>query len=551
MNNIKSLLKKQISYHTFTLFIALYFATIINLPVYKSLFTIINNLESVKIGFIISIPLFFLAVLNFLFQLFSWPWLSKPFFIILLLLSSLVSYAGYNYGTIFDTTMIANIIETDSSEAGSYLSGYSILWTLIIGVIPAIIIAKIRLTLGGSFFNLIIKKLISLLVSLCIISLIAVFYYQDYVSVGRNNSYLNKIIIPTHFIYSTVKYLNNNYFITPLPYREIGQDAQQSAQAIKNAETKPTLVVFIMGETARSQNYQLNGYPRKTNAYTDELPIISFQDVSSCGTATAVSVPCLFSSMTRSNFDRQKADNQDNALDILKRAGISLLWKENDGGDKEVAKNIDIITIDRTENNELCNGKTCYDMALLENFEQDVENMQGNRLIALHLIGSHGPTYFQRYPEDKAAFMPDCPRADIENCSVEQIVNSYDNTILYTDYVLRQTIDKLKALEKSYHTALIYVSDHGESLGENGIFLHGMPYRLAPEYQTKVPLMVWMSPSFQQIKNINYDCLQESANKIGMYSHDNIFHSLLGIMDVNTEVYQPELDIFESCRTSL
>ncbi|EKO3734625.1 sulfatase-like hydrolase/transferase, partial [Vibrio metschnikovii] len=344
------------------------------------------------------------------------------------------------------------------------------------------------------------------------------------------------------------KYLNNNYFITPLPYQEIGQDAQQSAQAIKSAETKPTLVVFIMGETARSQNYQLNGYPRKTNAYTDELPIVSFQDVISCGTATAVSVPCLFSSMTRTNFDRQKADNQDNALDILKRAGISLLWKENDGGDKEVAKNIDIITIDRTQKNQLCNGKTCYDMALLENFEQNVENMQGNRFIALHLIGSHGPTYFQRYPNDKAAFIPDCPRADIENCSVEQIVNSYDNTILYTDYVLRQTIDKLKALQKNYHTALIYVSDHGESLGENGVFLHGMPYRFAPEYQTKVPLMVWMSPSFQKIKNINYDCLQQSAKKTGIYSHDNIFHSLLGIMDVNTDVYQPELDIFKSCR---
>ncbi len=187
-------------------------------------------------------------------------------------------------------------------------------------------------------------------------------------------------------------------------------------------------------------------------------------------------------------------------------------------------------------------------MALLENFEQDVESLNGNRVIALHLIGSHGPTYFQRYPKDKAAFMPDCPRADIENCSVEQIVNTYDNTILYTDYVLSQTINELKALEERYNTALIYVSDHGESLGENGLFLHGMPYSLAPEYQTKVPLMLWMSPGFTQAKAIDQNCLLTSAKNINTFSHDYIFHSLLGIMDVQTTEYDPTLDLFKQCR---
>ncbi|POF51884.1 phosphoethanolamine transferase, partial [Vibrio vulnificus] len=500
MNRIKTLFNRECSYTTFTLVLAIYFATIVNFPIYKELFSIISHLDSVKVGFVISVPIFFLAALNFLFNLFSWPWLSKPFFAVLLLLSAMVSYAGYNYGTLFDYGMIANIMETDSSEAGSYLSAYSVIWTLLMGVVPALLVCKLNLSLSGSTLHMVAKKAASMLASLAVIAVIAGLYYQDYASIGRNNTHLKKMIIPTQYVYSATKYVRDTYFSTPQPYRQLGLDAKQSELALQQAEQKPTLLVFVVGETARSQNYQANGYARPTNQYTNELGMISFQDVSSCGTATAVSVPCMFSNMTRSNFDRATADNQDNALDILNRAGVSLLWKENDGGDKDVAKNIPLFTVDRSRKDALCNGSTCYDMALLENFEQDVENLKGNRVLVLHLIGSHGPTYFQRYPKDKAAFMPDCPRADIENCSVEQIVNTYDNTILYTDYVLSQTINKLKALEERYNTALIYVSDHGESLGENGLFLHGMPYSLAPEYQTKVPLMLWMSPSFAQTK---------------------------------------------------
>lgn len=551
MNVLKKIPSPQLSYHGFTLLIALYFATIVNLPIYKNLLSIISDLESVKLGFIISIPFFFWACLNFIFSCLSWPILSKPFFSLLVVVSSLVSYAGYNYGTLFDYNMIGNIFETDSSEASSYLSTYSFIWISLMGLLPALMIMKIRWTSESSLFVMVVKKIASMLMSLLAIAIIASLYYQDYVSVGRNNSYLNKMIIPTYYVYSATKYINNTYFSTPEPYRELGLDARQSLQAIEQAKEKPTLMIVVVGETARSQNYQLNGYSRATNAYTQDLPIISFQDVSACGTATAVSVPCMFSNMTRSNFNRQQADNQDNALDILQRAGVSLLWKENDGGDKGVAKNINLVTIDRNQINETCNGKTCYDIALLDNLEQEIHDMDGNRLIALHLIGSHGPTYYQRYPKDKAVFMPDCPRADIENCSLEQIVNAYDNTILYTDYVLRQTIDKLQRLSEDYNTALIYVSDHGESLGENGVFLHGMPYRMAPEFQTKVPLMVWMSSGFQRAKEIDYDCLQQAAQHSNRFSHDNIFHSLLGIMAVETEAYEQELDIFATCQASL
>ncbi|MCU8392784.1 phosphoethanolamine--lipid A transferase [Vibrio vulnificus] len=548
MNKLKSFAQNGVSFTTFAFSLALYFTVVVNIPVYKELYGIFNQLDAVKVGFALSIPFFFLAVFNLLFNLFSWPWVGKPFFALLLVLSSMVSYASYNYGTLFDYDMIVNIVETDTSEAGAYLSLYSVCWTAMMGIIPAITILTLKVNSESTIIGTLLKKIASIVISLVVVAIIAGLYYQDYASIGRNNSYLRKMIIPTHFVYSIAKYTNDQYFTTPLPYRELALDAKQSPQALEQAEKKPTLLVFVVGETARSQNYEVNGYDRPTNSYTRELDMISFQDVSSCGTATAVSLPCMFSNMTRSNFDRATADNQDNALDILNRAGVSLLWKENDGGDKDVAKNIPLFTVDRSRKDALCNGSTCYDMALLENFEQDVENLKGNRVLALHLIGSHGPTYFQRYPKDKAAFMPDCPRADIENCSVEQIVNTYDNTILYTDYVLSQTINKLKALEERYNTALIYVSDHGESLGENGLFLHGMPYSLAPEYQTKVPLMLWMSPGFTQAKAIDQNCLLTSAKKINTFSHDYIFHSLLGIMDVQTTEYDLTLDLFKQCR---
>ncbi|MDE1319196.1 phosphoethanolamine--lipid A transferase [Vibrio aestuarianus] len=538
----------NLSYVGISFCLALYFVVIVNLPVYSALSDVLSKLDGVKIGFVISIPIFFLATFNFLFNLFSWPWLTKPFFALLILLSAAVSYAGFNYGTLFDSDMIANIVETDSSEAGSYFSLYSLVWMIGMGIIPALLLIITPIQKNKSFFNLILRKLTSMAISLVVIGTVAMMYYQDYASVGRNNSYLRQLIIPTQLVYSIGKYVHRTYLATPIIYREIGLDAKQMPQALSAATDKPTLVVFVLGETARSQNYQLNGYSRPTNSYTKALNVISFQDVSSCGTATAVSVPCMFSSFTRDNYSRQAADNQDNFLDILKRAQVGLFWIENDGGDKNVAKNIDKIEIDRSRVDELCNGQTCYDMAMLENFEKNIDKMQGNRMLLMHLIGSHGPTYFQRYPQDKKVFQPDCPRADIENCTVDQIINTYDNTILYTDYVIAQTIEKLKTLEDKYNTALIYISDHGESLGENGLFLHGMPYGLAPAYQTQVPMMFWTSPGFEREKSLNTTCLRNNAQQ-KTYSQDNLFHSMLGIMDITTEVYNPHMDLFANCRS--
>lgn len=539
-----------VSYVSFTLWLALFFTLVVNLPVYKELYQVLSQLEAVDPGFVVSVPVFFAAVLNLLFNVFSWPRIAKPFFIALVLVSALVSYAEFNYGSVFDHEMITNIIETDTTEAGSYLSVYSVVWTLLMGVLPALIIYNVKLKQERTVAKLVLKKGASMLVSLLVVAAVAGVFYQDYVSVGRNNKYLVRLIIPTQWVHATNSYIKETYFTTPQPYQQIGLDAKQTPQALQQAEVKPTLLVLVVGETARAQNYPENGYARDTTPFTRELDIVKFEDVASCGTATAISVPCMFSALNRQTFNRQQADNQDNLLDLLQRAQVSVLWKENDGGDKKVAKNVNKIVVDRKRQDAQCQNGSCYDTALLEQFDDNVAAMKGNRVLVLHLMGSHGPTYFRRYPESMIEYQPECAQADIENCSVDEIVNTYDNTLRYTDYVLKKTINKLSSLQERYNTALVYISDHGESLGENGLFLHGMPYSLAPDYQKRVPMWVWMSPGFQQSKHVNYDCLKQEATRKNTYSQDNLFHSVLGVMDVHTQEYQSALDVFRTCRRS-
>ncbi|PMO40740.1 phosphoethanolamine transferase [Vibrio splendidus] len=524
--------------------LAVYYLLVINLPISRELFNILSASQAESIGFIISIPFFFLAAFNFIFQVFNWPIFAKAFFILLLLTSSLVSYSMFNYGIFVDYGMIENVFETNSGEAASYLSSYSILWFVLMGGVPSLLLLFTDLE-RESWKDFAIWKAIGLLSSLIVIAIIAGLFYKDYVSIGRNNSHLKKMIIPTEYVASTAKYINNTYIKEPIPYQEIGLDAQLKPEA-KQAE-KPTLLVFVLGETARVYNYQYYGYEKETNAHTKPYSPIFFSDVQSCGTATAVSVPCMFSNMNRSNYDRDKAYNQDNVVDIMNRAGIHSIWREHDGGDKAVAHRIKEMTLVAKDSDPLCNKDVCFDTAMLENFEQDTQDLKQNSIIFYHISGSHGPTYFERYPEDHKKFVPDCPRSDIENCPKEQVVNTYDNTILYTDFFLSQAIQKLEKLTDKYNVALMYISDHGESLGENGVYLHGMPYSLAPKEQTHVPMIMWMSDGFAEQKGINQTCLRK-AGKEQSFSQDNLFDSLLGLMDVQTKEYRENQDIFAACR---
>ncbi|MEG0006629.1 MAG: phosphoethanolamine--lipid A transferase [Aeromonas sp.] len=526
------------------LLLVLLFALVFNWPIFLHFYRILSALEHVKVGFALSIPFVLMAALNAVFLPFTFKYLLKPFFILLIVTGSIASYAMLKYGVIFDVGMVQNIIETNSGEASSYLNGSVAIWFLLTAVLPVLCLLWIKVEYPTPWYKGLAMRLGGIAVSLLFLVGVAALYYQDYASVGRNNHAIVKEIVPSNYVRGVYRYARDIVFATPIPYEPIGTDAK-----VVDKGDKPTLMFLVVGETARSQNYSLNGYKQQTNSFTAKEPsIVSFKDVRSCGTATAVSVPCMFSNLTRREYDETVAKSRDGLLDVLQHAGVSVLWKENDGGCKGVCKNVPTIEIEPKQFPAYCQGDSCYDEVLLQGLDKQITDMKsGNKVVAFHLMGSHGPTYYRRYPAADRFFLPDCPRSDIENCSNEELVNTYDNTIRYTDKVLSQLIAKLKTLESQYNVGLVYLSDHGESLGAMGLYLHGTPYKFAPDDQTRVPLLTWFSPQLQSDRKLDQDCLrQEAAAK--RFSHDNLFHSMLGIMDVQTQVYDGALDMFKPCR---
>ena len=513
--------------------VSLYFAVVFNYPINEKIY-LLSQGEGV---FLFLTPAILTCVFIIIFSMIAVPYLFKGIVIMLTLTSSMAFYAALQYNTMFDYAMIENIFETNVGEASSYLSSASIGYFILFGLLPTLLLLKVKIARNASWGKELFHRAALMSVAIVGLLLISVFYFKDYASIGRNNSYLNKMINPAD-AFNTVKYINNEYLTAPLEYIKIGEDAK----IIPAKNGKPTLMVVLVGETARAQNSAYNGYQRETNPYTKDLGLIAFQNTSSCGTATAHSLPCMFSNMVRTNYNRDRANNQDDALDVLIHAGVKSVWIDNDGGDKAVAKNIEKEMIADNADAKLCNGSSCYDEILLKGLDQRIENSTGDQLYALHMIGSHGPTYWKRYPDNMAVFTPACNRSDIENCSDEEITNVYDNTLVYTDYVIAQTIAKLKTYSDQYNVVMLYISDHGESLGENGLYLHGAPYMIAPKEQTHVPFYIWMSDDYANQKSINKASVIKKA-AAGGFSHDNLFHTLLGLYGVKTDAKDNALDI--------
>lgn len=530
-----------ISTSTLIILMSLYFGFVLNIPVTGKLIALAANTGNGYFAY--SSPLLLSGAFAIIFSLFTWPFIAKPFYILLIFTSSMACFATLRYGVIFDYSMIENIFETNTSEAVSYVNLSSVGFSFAFGVLPSILIILIKFKRSEPLKVRVLKRIGVVVGAFLVISIIYITSYKEYASVGRNNAYLNQLIVPAH-IFNTVKYLDRTYLTEPLDYKLIGEDAEQ----VPASNDKPLMMVLIVGETARSSNIAYNGYQRNTNPYTEDKNIISFQNTSSCGTATAHSLPCMFSNMNRKGYSKQRANSQDNALDIIQRAGIQVLWKENDGGDKSVAKNINKVQITADQYPEYCDKMYCYDQAMLSNMDNEIrENGNKSQLFAFHIIGSHGPTYWKRYPKDKELFSPSCNQSDIENCTDEEIINVYDNTIAYTDFIISETIAKLESYRDKYNVALMYISDHGESLGENGLYLHGTPYALAPEGQTKIPWYIWMDSSFEQAYKINRQCLENKA-KQGNYSHDNLFHTLIDFSGVKTTAVDNTMSLMTSCR---
>jgi lipid A ethanolaminephosphotransferase len=304
----------------------------------------------------------------------------------------------------------------------------------------------------------------------------------------------------------------------------------------------------VVGETARAANFSMLGYPRETNPELAKSDVVAFTDVSSCGTSTEVSVPCMFSPFGREHYDARRIRHSEGLLDVLERAGYTVKWLDNQSGCKGVCQGSGI-QYEKMEPGlapDLCDSTECHDGILVRRLQQELAQVRTNTVFVLHMMGNHGPAYFKRYPREFRRFLPDCGTAELRNCSRAEVVNAYDNAILYTDHVLAGVVRTLAQDARRLDSAMIYVSDHGESLGENGLYLHGIPYAIAPEWQTHVPMFVWVSRQITASGDVDVRCLRGRAH--AELSHDNLFHSVLGLLDVDTRAYQPSLDIFDGCR---
>ncbi|OYZ83371.1 MAG: hypothetical protein B7Y03_09585 [Polaromonas sp. 24-62-144] len=331
-----------------------------------------------------------------------------------------------------------------------------------------------------------------------------------------------------------------------LPKIPVAADAHLGASW--SGRTKPVMFVMVVGETARAQNFSLNGYARNTNPLLSKLDVINFSHATACGTSTEVSLPCMFSSFGRANYDEEKILSHESVLHVLARAGFKVLWRDNQSGCKGVCEGLAVDQLDKAGIEALCAEGQCFDEVLLSGMEGIARDATGNLFVVMHQLGSHGPAYFKRYPAAFKQFSPACENEDLRNCTVAEIVNAYDNSLLYTDFFLSKVIDFLTRSETKYDTAMLYVSDHGESLGDKGLYLHGMPYSIAPDVQKQVPFLVWLSPGFRRSFGIDEACLRSRANEA--VSHDNLFYSILGALDIQTTAYRRALDIFAPCRVA-
>lgn len=471
-----------------------------------------DSSEPVFLGFLIpSIYFFLLCALLFLF---NFKYILKPVLILLIIIASLSSYFMSKFGVILDSDMLANALATDSKEAFSYLNLGFFTWLFLLVILPCFIVFKLKIKRGKTLFKAIIASFGGFLFCLGLAGLLFVLGSQSLVPFFRSHNMAKRLHVPFYPIFGAYRLAQAR--LEPFEtYSPIASDASL-------ANSEPKLLIFVLGETARAQNYSALGYSiNETNAFT--APFVNakkaaFASMSSCGTATMISVPCMFSPLGRKDFDLRA--NPANALDVLNSLGVDISWFDNNtGGCKEVCERI-----------KTTNLSSDYDEDLLALVEKKILEFQNkNMAIFVHLQGSHGPTYYERYPKDFARFAPTCDTSELAKCDLKSIANTYDNTLLYTDFILSKLISLIEPLGQS--AALMYASDHGESLGENGMYLHGLPYSIAPDTQKQVPFFVYNENLVQSMKKTPL-------------SHDFIFHTLLGYFGVESKIYKAKLDIF-------
>ena len=531
--------------------LALWLAVVGNMPLWQRVFALGGSpgQQGILLG---GLGLLVLGGTVALLSLLAWRRVYRPVASLLVLVAAFNTHFMWQYGAVIDPSMLANVVHTDAREVRDLLS-FSLLFTvLLVAGVPLWWIwrqplrtrhwlAQTGRNAGGAVLGLLVVVLITLLT------------YQSMASLMRNHKSLRYMINPLNSVYAATRLAADQLPQQVRTLQPVGEDAQLGATYAQQA--RPALLLLVVGETARAQNWGLSGYARPTTPalarWQAQGDLVNYGQVQSCGTNTQVSVPCMFSPLTREQGGDKTAVHE-SLLDVLQRAGLAVLWLDNQSGCKGVCVRVPNTSTRELQLPGLCEGGECFDEAMLHGLDERIAALDPERrargvVLVMHQMGSHGPAYFKRTPASRKPFQPECASNTLSDCAADHLVNTYDNTIAYTDHFLDQTLNWLqqRAAAGTDDTGLIYLSDHGESLGENGLYLHGVPYAFAPQQQTHVPMVTWLSPGLQQRTGVRSDCLRTRADQD--LSHDHLFHSVLGLMDVRTHVYQPALDLFQPC----
>ena len=479
----------------------------------------------------------------------AWRWSIKPVLALFLVAAAAGAHFMGTYNVVIDSTMIVNVLQTDARETRDLLSLRLFIGFIVLGVVPLVWLVRVQVQ-RLSFWRQLKRNLLGLLAAIVLMGALLMIFFADMSGTMRNYKQVRYLINPLNSFYALAMVAVDAQAKPSGPPLVVGADAKL---APRRPGTKPPLLLLVVGETARADHFSLNGYARTTNPELATLGVQSFREVSSCGTSTATSLPCMFSVFGKSVFESESHPHE-NLLDVLQRAGLAVLWVDNQAGCKgqcERVPNAEASTPapgGAALPTSLCQDGECLDEALLLDLDARIAALPADRrergvVVVLHQMGSHGPAYWKRSPTDRKPFQPECQTNVLQQCDRQALINGYDNSIAYTDHVLASAITWLQKRTSTNEPAMFYMSDHGESLGENNLYLHGLPYAFAPREQKHVPMVMWLPPAATSSKP---DCLTAQLNT--RFSHDNLSHTVLGLMGVQTEVYRPALDVSAPCR---
>ncbi|MCC7458856.1 MAG: phosphoethanolamine--lipid A transferase [Nitrospira sp.] len=498
-------------------------------------------------GFVAAVLVLLAAAHFVLLALVCNRWTLKPLLALLIVATAFGTFYMSRYGVFFDASMVRNVLRTNVAEARELLTPALLPHLLLYAALPLLLLWRVRLR-RRPLVRATLLRIGWLLAGFAVAVAALLTVFQPFASLIRNQREVRHLITPGNMVFALGTVIARETRGATKPRQPIGLDARPGPGWA--TRSKPLLVVLVVGETARAANWGLDGYARQTTPELAALQgpegLINFPDVTACGTNTETSLPCMFAPVGRRDYDEARIRGSQSLLHVLARAGVAVRWRDNQSGCKGVCDGLPNETVQAADAPGLCRDGHCLDEALLFALDAQLDQAKGTGLLVLHMLGNHGPSYFRRYPPAFERFTPACRNDDLQHCTREEIVNAYDNALLYTDHVLAQLIARLRSHAGRVDSALLYVSDHGESLGENGLFLHGMPYAIAPAVQTRVPMVLWLSAGMRRDSGLDDACLRRHAQ--GHLQHDNLFHTLLGLLDVQTALYDRAWDFTAGCR---